>query len=54
MTGAGFGGSIVALMPEGDASSRAERVLRDYRTHHPARVGRAFATRASSGAGEIG
>ncbi len=53
MTGGGFGGSIVALVPHGDATSAAARVLRDYRAHYGSRVGQAFATSASRGAGEI-
>ena len=53
MTGGGFGGSVVALIPADDAPVAAERVLSDYRKHNPLRLGYAFATRASPGAGEI-
>ncbi len=53
--GAGFGGSVWALVPHGEGESLAHRLLDDYRRRFPARAASAsaFATRASGPAQSV-
>ncbi|MBW3620024.1 MAG: galactokinase, partial [Actinobacteria bacterium] len=53
MTGGGFGGSVVALVPEECVDEVVVETLRRYRQHHPSRTAVAHRCRASDGAGRI-
>lgn len=53
MTGGGFGGSIVALVPVGRTEQVREAVLDVYASRFPERRGIGFACRAAEGAGVV-
>jgi galactokinase len=51
MTGGGFGGAIVALVPEADAAAVGQQVLEGYARVHPDRDASVHHCRAADGAG---
>jgi galactokinase len=53
MTGGGFGGAIVALVPTERREEVADAVLDGYRSRHPDRRATAHHCRAAAGAGEV-
>jgi galactokinase len=53
MTGGGFGGAIVALVPAARSGEIAEAVLARYADRHPDRRAAVHACRAAAGAGEV-
>jgi galactokinase len=53
MTGAGFGGAIVALVRDDLLDDLEGRVVDDYATAHPSRTATVHRCRAADGAGEI-